>query len=79
MYYKEGDSHSILNLMLVIIVIQNFAVHTLGQEQCFNLAGGKVGAKGNQNIRPQNTFVGGTIFERKNGDQCPCSYVSHRH
>ena len=45
------------------------------EPQCFNPDGIAVGPSGNQDFTPTNTFVG-TTFERKNGDNCPCSFVS---
>ena len=45
------------------------------EPQCFNPDGVAVGPSGNIDFTPTNTFVG-TTFERKNGDNCPCSFVS---
>ena len=44
--------------------------------QCYDANGNAVGPSGDQNFSSsKNTFIG-FDFERKNGDTCPCSYVS---
>lgn len=45
------------------------------KDQCYNLEGVAMGSKGDQDIQPESSFVG-TVFQRKNGDNCPCSFVS---
>ena len=42
---------------------------------CFDPDGNAVGASGDLNLQPPSSFAG-VSFERRNGERCPCSYVS---
>ncbi len=73
--YENADVKQLKKLKARGLLVEEVPTDIIFAPQCLDRYNSPVGAKGNQTITPRNSFAG-LIFQRKNGDSCPCSFVS---
>lgn len=63
-------------LQSVIFLLSILSAGAKDAGVCYNAKREDVGPAGDQDIRPKASMFVGESFVRKNGEKCPCSFVS---